>query len=385
MWTRAELKENAKKYFKFNYWKMVLVAFIMALVGGGGYSVNTGVTRQVSTRNYNYMTYSEAMAVLISIWMIVLVVMVIASLLSIFLFYPLQVGAQRFFVVSHYQQAELGELGYAFSNSYMNVVKTIFLRQLYIFLWSLLFIIPGIIKAYEYHMVSYILAENPGIDSKEAFAMSKQMMDGNKWNTFVLALSFYGWMILSAFTCGILGIFYVNPYMQMTFAELYVALKEITFGNQNSGYQNYQNYQGNQNYQNYQGNQNYQNYQGNQNYQNYQGNQNYQNYQGNQNYQNYQGNQNYQNYQGNQNYQNYQGGQNYQNYQPNQNYQNYQQNQNYQNGQFSQSYQPNQNYQQGQNYQNSQSDQNYQQGQSNPEYQDGNWINNNHQDDNFQL
>ncbi len=388
MWTRAELKENAKKYFKFNYWKMVLAAFIMTLVGGGGYSVNTSVTRQIKSDDYRYMSSADALTVLLSIWAIMLVAGVIMSLLAIFLLYPLQVGALRFFVVSHYQQAELGELGYAFSNSYMNVVKTMFLRQLYIFLWSLLFVIPGIIKAYEYHMVSYILAENPGIDSKEAFALSKQMMDGNKWKTFVLGLSFYGWMILSLFTCGILAIFYVNPYMQMTLAELYVALKEITFGNQNLGYQNYQgnqnyqNYQSGQSYQNYQSNQNYQNYQQPQNYQSYQANQNYQNYQPDQNYQNYQANQNYQNYQPDQNYQNYQANQNYQNYQPDQNYQNYQANQNYQNYQPDQNYQ---NYQQNQNYQTNQSNQNYQQGQDNQGYQDGNWNNGNHQDDNFQL
>lgn len=394
MWTRAELKENAKKYFKFNYWKMVLVAFIMTLVGGGGYSVNTSVTRQVSSNDYKYMSSAEALTVLLSIWAIMLVAGVIISLLSIFLLYPLQVGAQRFFVVSHYQQAELGELGYAFSNSYMNVVKIMFLRQLYVFLWSLLFIIPGIIKAYEYHMVSYILAENPGIDSKEAFALSKQMMDGNKWKTFVLGLSFYGWMILSLFTCGILAIFYVNPYMQMTFAELYVALKEITFGNQNfeyqnyqgnPNYQNYQNYQANQNYQNYQQSQNYQSYQTNQGYQNYQPDPNYQNYQANQNYQNYQQNPNYQNYQPDSNYQNYQASQNYPNYQPDSNYQNYQQYPNYQPDQNYQNYQQNPNYQPGQNYQTNQSGQNDQQGQDNQGYQDGNWINGNHQDDNFQL
>ena len=73
------------------------------------------------------------------------------------------IGAQRFFVVSHYQKAELGELGYAFSNGYMNVVKTMFMRGLFTSLWTLLFIIPGIIKGYEYRMIPYILAENPDI------------------------------------------------------------------------------------------------------------------------------------------------------------------------------------------------------------------------------
>ena len=231
MWTRAELKDNAKKFFKFNYWKMVLVALIMTMIGGGSggasfsYSQNNTEQFQLSS-----MSNTQALGFAVGILVVVLVILVISFALQAFLFNPLTVGAERFFVVSHYQKAELNELGFAFSNSYMNVVKTMFLRQLYIFLWSLLFIIPGIIKAYEYLMIPYILAENPNIDSKEAFAMSKQMMDGNKWNAFVLRLSFFGWVFLSIFTCGILSVFYVNPYMFMTEAELYVALKEITYG-----------------------------------------------------------------------------------------------------------------------------------------------------------
>ncbi|MCM1121264.1 MAG: DUF975 family protein [Eubacterium sp.] len=366
MWTRAELKENAKKYFKFNYWKMVLVAFIISLVGGGGSSSSASGRTVQEISSDSYMPPSEVAAFLLGFSVVLLVLLVIAFALMVFLLNPLEVGAQRFFVVSHYQKAELGELGYAFSNSYMNVVKTMFLRQLYIFLWSLLFIVPGIIKDYEYRMIPYILAENPGISSKEAFAMSKQMMDGNKWNAFVLDLSFFGWVFLSAFTCGILAIFYVNPYMLMTDAELYVALKEITFGNRNTGYQNFQQ---NQNYQNYQ---------------------NYQSYQPNQNYQNYQPNQNYQSYQPNQNYQNYQSNQNYQSYQPNQSYQGNQSNQNYQSGQSYQPDQSYQSYQSNQNYQNYQPGQNYQSGQDNQGYQDAGWqsgspTNNDQQNNDYRL
>ena len=101
-----------------------------------------------------------------------------------------------------------------------------FLEGLYIFLWSLLFIIPGIIKTYEYLMVPYILAENPELSTKEVFARSKQMMTGDKWNAFVLQLSFLGWILLSVFTCGILLIFYVGPYSELTYAELYAVLKQ---------------------------------------------------------------------------------------------------------------------------------------------------------------
>ena len=104
-----------------------------------------------------------------------------------------------------------------------------FLMNLYITLWSLLFLIPGIIKMYEYLMVPYILADNPGMDRKEAFAISKRMMTGEKWNAFILQLSFLGWIFLSMFTCGLLGIFYVSPYMEATMAELYAYNKGKAF------------------------------------------------------------------------------------------------------------------------------------------------------------
>ena len=272
MWTRAELKENAKKFFKFNYWKMVLVALILGMAGGGGSSSVSYSTSQSALRSDSgaRMSAPEIIGFITVFMTVFLVILVLSLALGLFLFNPLQVGAQRFFVVSHYQKAELGELGYAFSNAYINVVKIMFLRGLYTFLWSLLFVIPGIIKGYEYRMIPYILSENPGIDSGEAFAISKKMMDGNKWNAFVLDLSFLGWEILSVFTCGILSIFYVNPYIHMTNAELYVALKEITFGRQGQNYQNHQAYwdaQNGQAYQNYQDGQNYQNYQSAQPYQ----------------------------------------------------------------------------------------------------------------------
>ena len=230
MWTRAELKDNAKQFFRFNYWKMVLVALILLFAGGSGGSSFAYSRSDEDMYGFPGMSSAEIMTFVSVVLAAVAVFTVVAFIIQVFLFNPLYIGGQRFFVVSHYQKAELSELGYAFSHSYPNVVKTMFLRQLFVFLWSLLFIIPGIIKAYEYRMIHYILAENPGIDSKEAFAMSKQMMDGNKWNTFVLDLSFMGWVIVSLFTCGLLAIFYVNPYIFMTNAELYVALKEITYG-----------------------------------------------------------------------------------------------------------------------------------------------------------
>ena len=75
-------------------------------------------------------------------------------------------------------------------------------------------------------MVPYILAENPDMSREEVFALSKQMMKGNKWDAFVLDLSFILWDILGACTLGILHIFYIEPYKRLTDAGLYQALKE---------------------------------------------------------------------------------------------------------------------------------------------------------------
>ena len=80
------------------------------------------------------------------------------------------------------------------------------------------------IKAYEYRMIPYLLADNPSMSQEEAFALSREMMKGQKWKTFVLDLSFIGWDILSIFTGGILSMFYVQPYKMMTNAALYEAL-----------------------------------------------------------------------------------------------------------------------------------------------------------------
>ena len=125
------------------------------------------------------------------------------------------------------QTAKIGEMKEIFrKGSWINVAITMLLRNIYNFLWYFT-IIGGIIKMYEYRMIPYILAENPKANRKEVFKLSKQMMKGNKWKTFLLDVSFFGWNILSMITLGLLNILYVNPYKASTNAELYVELRNI--------------------------------------------------------------------------------------------------------------------------------------------------------------
>lgn len=269
MWTRAELKSKAKFSFKRNYWKSVLISLILALlVGGGssGSSISSAVSNNLIgssdssvTDDYSNddsslydgndfyddtydgnveddiddlksMADNTAGMMAIGIFLIVFIIVFVALmavfiLLDVFIFNPLEVGCKKYYLRNLNEPAQVGNIGYAFDNNYKNIIKTMFFRDLFTVLWTLLFIIPGIVKSYEYQMIPYLLADNPQMTKEQAFEESKRMMQGQKWKAFVLDLSFIGWNILSALTLGILGIFYVQPYMDATHAALYEALR----------------------------------------------------------------------------------------------------------------------------------------------------------------
>lgn len=151
---------------------------------------------------------------------------VIAFLFTIFIADPLIVGGKRYFLKAREDNnTKINVILDVFKNkNLLNVSKIMFLRNLFNALWDLT-IIGGVIKTYEYRMIPYILAENPKTPRKEAFIISKTLMKGNKWKTFVLDMSFFGWNFLSILTMGLLSIFYVNPYNSATIAELYTTLK----------------------------------------------------------------------------------------------------------------------------------------------------------------
>ena len=241
MWTRRELKERAKAAFKANYWRCVLVAFILALLigGGAGSSVRKNETADLTTEQQKAMALlaeddnlgrlvegMEKLSALpsskikISLGGLGLVGLV----LGLLVFNPLIVGCYRFFLKNSWSNAELNELGAGFKDNWGNVILVMFLKNLFIALWTLLFIVPGIIKMYSYRLVPYILKEHPELTGTQAITLSRKMMNGHKADAFVLDLSFLGWILLSALTCGILHIFYVGPYIQATDAELYKAV-----------------------------------------------------------------------------------------------------------------------------------------------------------------
>lgn len=108
---------------------------------------------------------------------------------------------------------------------------------LFTFLWTLLFIVPGIIKGIAYSMAPFILMDQPEVDPTEALNKSMQMTEGHKMDIFVMYLSFIGWSLLSIFTFGLLAIFFVTPYMMLTYAGYYVVLRnQEIYANGGSSY-----------------------------------------------------------------------------------------------------------------------------------------------------
>lgn len=275
MWTRKEVKEKGKVSFKRNYWKALLVALLLSIIAGGSYNsfsksdpstflaVKNDMESdgnhfemdvdQDAAGNYNVvldvqdeygnsveeetdeepvevdLDKNESIAlygtIIGSVLLITTIIFAIVLVFDAFILNPLEMGCNKFFLKNLEDEATLSNVTAGFEKGYMNIVKILLRRDIAIILWSMLFVIPGLIKAYEYRMIPYLLAENPNMTWKEAFTESKTMMTGNKWKAFVLDLSFIGWNLLSILTLGILSIFYVNPYRFSTNAALYEAIK----------------------------------------------------------------------------------------------------------------------------------------------------------------
>ena len=280
MWDRKELKQRGMAAFKANYWRTVLVCFLLsffvlggsASIGGARRSLNithvyntpsvqSSQSGEITVNGTSYGSVADALEALDDldfddleldellsagsqafdsdsetgaailavvgavIVLVVAIVLLLSSVLKIFVLNPLEAGCRNFLLRNATGESDLGDIGFGFTPDYWRNVKTLFLRDLFRFLWGLLLIVPGIIKRYSYRMAPYILADRPELSGTEVLILSRQMMNGHKWKTFVLDLSFLGWNILSALTFGLLGVFYVNPYRQCTNAELYRELK----------------------------------------------------------------------------------------------------------------------------------------------------------------
>lgn len=247
IWTRAELKRNAKAFLSKHYWKSFLITLVIAITGGNEYmmqngggggrggnrggsgigvelgEVFSGGGSPVPT-NWLFEKIGFSTIVFITLGMFITGIVLFMAF-RILVGAPLDVGGRTFFLRGLREEPDVGDLAWVFrSKHYLNVVKVMFLRGLYNFLWTLLLVIPGVIKHYEYRMVPYILAEDPTLNADAAIKQSMVLTEGHKWAMFVLDLSFLGWYILGGLMLGI-GVFFVHPYYEATYVQLYDILR----------------------------------------------------------------------------------------------------------------------------------------------------------------
>lgn len=195
--TRQEIKEWSKQKIKGNMWTILGAILIANLV--------SSITSVITVEN-------ESVALIITIGGGVLA-------------FIMQIGLVKYMINFITDKQYTIELLFSKFKDWKQVIVVYFYQFINIFLWTLLFIIPGIIKGYAYSLVTYILADNSEIGSKEVLKLSEEMMNGHKMQLFTLELSFVGWHLLAILTLGILEIWLI-PYQQTATTKFLLDVKE---------------------------------------------------------------------------------------------------------------------------------------------------------------
>lgn len=218
-----ELKEKSLISLKNNWAIPVLIGLLFILIIGSATALLSSIILIFSfIPSFILSLFLEESIVSLIVQGIHYIFSLVANLILL----PLSLGYINYFLMfAKSQKPKINNLFDGYKKSIGNSIIASLLMGIYIFLWSLLLIVPGIIKAFSYAMTFYIIAENPKISTTDALKRSQAMMNGHKWDFFVLELSFLGWEILSLFTCGI-GFIFLNPYIETAKAHFYLTLKE---------------------------------------------------------------------------------------------------------------------------------------------------------------
>jgi uncharacterized membrane protein len=221
-----ELRARAWNSLKGKYWlafAVVLVIGALCSVGTGLLSLNQDITDMIGMVDLSDMDATMKMGAAL-LGSVASTMGIIGAVISIFVENAATVGLSHYFIKNTHSKPSFADAFSGFKVKYLRNIGTMLLVNIKTVLWSLLFVIPGIIKTYEYAIIPYILADDPKISSKEAFKKARQMMKGNKWRLFKLNLSFIGWGVLCVLTMGV-GTIFLMPYVSAAAAEFYVELK----------------------------------------------------------------------------------------------------------------------------------------------------------------
>ena len=229
----ADFRQIARDALSGKWMIAVLVGLVAMLLGGTGSDgprVNLNIDGYGAHANFEFAGQtifstggglnSDIGAFLVGSAIYITIAAIVMAVVYFVLGSIISVGYARF----NLDLVDRGEPGFETLFGYFTYWKTTaiarLLQSVYVLLWSLLLIIPGIVATYSYAMTEFILAENPELTASEAISKSKEMMNGNRWRLFCLHFSFIGWDILSSLTLGI-GNLWLRPYKNAANATFY--------------------------------------------------------------------------------------------------------------------------------------------------------------------
>lgn len=211
--TYRDIRARARENLRGHWGVSVCAAFVAAIFGA--LVINSGTTLELTRKISKEFSMGAVtlMGLIISGFSVL-------SLVKLILGGVVQLGYTKFLLAQHdgkeYETKDLFSQFERFSVGFLQL----FLRELYTFLWMLLLFIPGIIKSFSYAMTPFILTNHPEMTASQAIRRSQELMQGHKWELFVLGLTFIGWELLSALTFG-LGALWLNPYKNAAYAAFY--------------------------------------------------------------------------------------------------------------------------------------------------------------------
>ena len=220
---RKMIKEKAKAALRMNYWPIVGFELVAgALAGGGNFSGSTGINQEQMQKLQDLIRNSEVARIIIGTLIAAFAAAAALGLLYTILFgNVILVGASgarlKMYGGEKFRFVEL----FSGLKQYKRNVGTMALYTLFTTLGFCLFIVPGIIVSLGLFEVPYLLNEDPSLSGMAAIKKSWEDMKGHKGELFVFGLSFFGWIVLTILTCGVLAVFYVGPYMSIAHAGFY--------------------------------------------------------------------------------------------------------------------------------------------------------------------
>ena len=208
-----DFRERARNALKGKWGVAVAVGFVATLLTGG---VAVSGTGSGAAEGSGYLSFVNQDALVL-----LMTIMAVSSLLALVIGGAVQLGWCRFHIdLITGKEVRFGDLFSQFHRLWAGFVMNL-VTGLFVLLWSLLFVIPGIIAVYSYAMVPYLMAEFPELKVMDAIRESKRLMKGNKWRMFCMQMSFFGWALLATLSCGI-GNLWLVPYMRSAEAVFYM-------------------------------------------------------------------------------------------------------------------------------------------------------------------